>query len=150
MASMSPSTLGPIANDVQYLEQKRLFKELFYRKGFQYDNMFDWTVLNLQNERGRSGVSSERPVSVPRGEEQRDSAAQGAIVPATSATRQAGMDGAGTGASGDGEMDATNAVAPSSRVSCCLIDDVVPVAHLLSSLWESFAEGSVLSVCGRY
>ena len=26
---------------------QRLFKELFYRKGFQYDNMFDWTVLNL-------------------------------------------------------------------------------------------------------
>lgn len=32
--------------DYAYL--KRLFKELFYRKGFQYDNMFDWTVLNLQ------------------------------------------------------------------------------------------------------
>ena len=35
--------------DYAYL--KRLFKELFYRKGFQYDNMFDWTVLNLQQER---------------------------------------------------------------------------------------------------
>jgi len=37
--------------DYAYL--KRLFKELFYRKGFQYDNMFDWTVLNLQQERSR-------------------------------------------------------------------------------------------------
>jgi len=37
--------------DYAYL--KRLFKELFYRKGFQYDNMFDWTVLNLQQEKAR-------------------------------------------------------------------------------------------------
>ncbi len=36
-----------------YLYLKRLFKELFYRKGFQYDNMFDWTVLNLQQERAK-------------------------------------------------------------------------------------------------
>lgn len=50
---------------------QRLFKELFYRKGFQYDNMFDWTVLNLQNERCRTGGSGAsgadpRPVSAPR------------------------------------------------------------------------------------
>ncbi|OQR92063.1 casein kinase [Achlya hypogyna] len=32
--------------DYAYL--KRLFKELFFRKGFQFDAMFDWTVLNLQ------------------------------------------------------------------------------------------------------
>lgn len=43
--------------DYAYL--KRLFKELFYRKGFQYDNMFDWTVLNLQQERSR--LPPERP-----------------------------------------------------------------------------------------
>jgi casein kinase 1/casein kinase I family protein HRR25 len=44
--------------DYAYL--KRLFKELFYRKGFQYDNMFDWTVLNLQQERAR--LPPERPM----------------------------------------------------------------------------------------
>jgi len=44
--------------DYAYL--KRLFKELFYRKGFQYDNMFDWTVLNLQQEKARLPV--ERPM----------------------------------------------------------------------------------------
>eukprot|EP00550_Attheya_septentrionalis_P011409 CAMPEP_0198306122 /NCGR_PEP_ID=MMETSP1449-20131203/58250_1 /TAXON_ID=420275 /ORGANISM="Attheya septentrionalis, Strain CCMP2084" /LENGTH=368 /DNA_ID=CAMNT_0044008667 /DNA_START=1029 /DNA_END=2135 /DNA_ORIENTATION=- len=44
--------------DYAYL--KRLFKELFYRKGFQYDNMFDWTVLNLQQERSR--LPPERPM----------------------------------------------------------------------------------------
>lgn len=45
--------------DYAYL--KRLFKELFYRKGFQYDNMFDWTVLNLQQERSR--LPPERPIA---------------------------------------------------------------------------------------
>lgn len=44
--------------DYAYL--KRLFKELFYRKGFQYDNMFDWTILNLQQEKARLPV--ERPL----------------------------------------------------------------------------------------
>jgi len=37
--------------DYSYI--KRLFKELFYRKGFQYDNLYDWTVLNMQQERAR-------------------------------------------------------------------------------------------------
>jgi len=44
--------------DYAYL--KRLFKELFYRKGYQYDNMFDWTVLNLQQEKAR--IPPERPL----------------------------------------------------------------------------------------
>jgi serine/threonine protein kinase len=44
--------------DYAYL--KRVFKELFYRKGFQYDNMFDWTVLNLQQERAK--LPPERPL----------------------------------------------------------------------------------------
>eukprot|EP00638_Chattonella_subsalsa_P005079 CAMPEP_0117752090 /NCGR_PEP_ID=MMETSP0947-20121206/11396_1 /TAXON_ID=44440 /ORGANISM="Chattonella subsalsa, Strain CCMP2191" /LENGTH=439 /DNA_ID=CAMNT_0005570661 /DNA_START=354 /DNA_END=1676 /DNA_ORIENTATION=+ len=52
--------------DYAYL--KRLFKELFYRKGYQYDNMFDWTVLNLQNERGRV---AERPLRVENKVEER-------------------------------------------------------------------------------
>ena len=47
--------------DYAYL--KRLFKELFYRKGFQYDNMFDWTVLNLQQEKAR--LPPEQPVLPP-------------------------------------------------------------------------------------
>ena len=32
--------------DYAYL--KRLFKELFFRKGFQFDAMFDWTLLNVR------------------------------------------------------------------------------------------------------
>mmetsp|Transcript_28899 Transcript_28899/g.60854 ORF Transcript_28899/g.60854 Transcript_28899/m.60854 type:complete len:480 (-) Transcript_28899:176-1615(-) len=64
--------------DYAYL--KRLFKELFYRKGFQYDNMFDWTVLNLQQERAK--VAPERPIlsaqqqaERPSGEADRDNTA---------------------------------------------------------------------------
>jgi hypothetical protein len=52
--------------DYAYL--KRLFKELFYRKGFQYDNMFDWTLLNLQQERSRP--APERPLQLPDGDAQ--------------------------------------------------------------------------------
>jgi len=68
--------------DYAYL--KRLFKELFYRKGFQYDNMFDWTVLNLQQERSR--LPPERPPAAPaqpgadapqRAAENQDQAARG-------------------------------------------------------------------------
>lgn len=47
--------------------------------------MFDWTVLNLQNERGRTGAGgSERPVSVPRGEEP--------VTAPVTAGRSAGID----------------------------------------------------------
>jgi serine/threonine protein kinase len=62
--------------DYAYL--KRLFKELFYRKGFQYDNMFDWTVLNLQQERSR--VPPERPIA-PAGVENRDTPSGAAQQP---------------------------------------------------------------------
>ncbi|KAH8050572.1 protein kinase [Aureococcus anophagefferens] len=48
--------------DYAYL--KRLFKELFYRKGFQYDNMYDWTVQNMQQERSR--LRPERGPSAAR------------------------------------------------------------------------------------
>jgi len=41
--------------DYDYL--KRLFRELFFRKGFSYDNMFDWELLAMQNQRG--GRSAE-------------------------------------------------------------------------------------------
>ena len=59
--------------DYAYL--KRLFKELFYRKGFQYDNMFDWTVLNLQQERAK--LPPERPLLGGGKGGDADAAAQG-------------------------------------------------------------------------
>jgi serine/threonine protein kinase len=49
--------------DYAYL--KCLFKELFCREGFQYDNMFDWTVLDLHQERSR--LLAERPLDMNGG-----------------------------------------------------------------------------------
>lgn len=54
--------------DYAYL--KRLFKELFDRKGFRYDNMFDWTLLRLQQRRARAneaetGKSSNNQKATP-------------------------------------------------------------------------------------
>ena len=39
--------------DYSYL--KRLFSDLFQRKGYEEDHMYDWTVLNAQHERTRHG-----------------------------------------------------------------------------------------------
>lgn len=66
--------------DYAYL--KRLFKELFYRKGFQYDNMFDWTVLNLQQEKAR--LPPERPIL---SSQQQDAGVPGAGPSASGAPR---------------------------------------------------------------
>lgn len=80
---------------------QRLFKELFYRKGFQYDNMFDWTVLNLQNERGRAGGGAERPASAPRADDPREAVAYGGAAAGATVPRAAG-EGVTAGATGEG------------------------------------------------
>ena len=83
--------------DYAYL--KRLFKELFYRKGFQYDNMFDWTVLNLQQERARA--PPERPLLsnppggdpnqvAPESQDQLKPAAMGVVDPEKERSRSGG------------------------------------------------------------
>ena len=49
--------------DYDYL--KRLFRELFFRKGFNYDNMFDWEILALNsgNTSSNGGNGLELPVN---------------------------------------------------------------------------------------
>ena len=38
---------------------KRLFRELFFRKGFSYDNIFDWEELSMAQKReGASGPNT--------------------------------------------------------------------------------------------
>lgn len=87
--------------DYAYL--KRLFKELFYRKGFQYDNMFDWTVLNLQQEKAR--LPPERPIGGGSGEQQQQ---QDPNVAAGSVSRSRDQYGGGVAhAQGRGEDDGT-------------------------------------------
>ncbi|KAI4330694.1 hypothetical protein MLD38_028954 [Melastoma candidum] len=49
-----------------YVYLKRLFRDLFVREGFQYDNVFDWTVLKYQqsesgNPPSRAPVTGARP-----------------------------------------------------------------------------------------
>ena len=41
--------------DYDYL--KRLFRELFFRKGFSYDNMFDWEMLSLRSRSTRDAAA---------------------------------------------------------------------------------------------
>lgn len=43
--------------DYDYL--KRLFRELFFRKGFTYDNVFDWDLIGASQAAG-GGVSPTR------------------------------------------------------------------------------------------
>ena len=43
--------------DYDYL--KRLFRELFFRKGFSYDNMTDWEVLALPQEQRPDAVTMD-------------------------------------------------------------------------------------------
>lgn len=72
--------------------------------------MFDWTVLNLQNERGRAGGGgggADRPVSVPRAEDPRDGtggAGGGGVAPVVGGTvaRATAADAEGLGAGGEG------------------------------------------------
>ena len=45
--------------DYAYL--KRLLKDLFYRKGFQNDHMFDWNVIQLQQSRHNRPSPSPQP-----------------------------------------------------------------------------------------
>lgn len=76
--------------------------------------MFDWTVLNLQNERGRAGGgSADRPVSVPRAEDPRDGTGGaeggrvgpvpgGTVLVGGSVARPTAADAEGLGAGGEG------------------------------------------------
>lgn len=48
--------------DYDYL--KRLFRELFFRKGFTYDNLYDWEILNAMSN-NPTPPSNPNPNSVP-------------------------------------------------------------------------------------
>jgi serine/threonine protein kinase len=86
--------------DYAYL--KRLFKELFYRKGYQYDNMFDWTVLNLQQEKAR--LPPERPLQA-NSQQQGDNEQHASDAGAGSRTREyTGMPSSVPGPRDDGEV----------------------------------------------
>ena len=45
--------------DYDYI--KRLFRELFFRKGFSYDNIFDWEELSMAQQRGGASAPGTFP-----------------------------------------------------------------------------------------
>mmetsp|Transcript_5988 Transcript_5988/g.767 ORF Transcript_5988/g.767 Transcript_5988/m.767 type:complete len:159 (+) Transcript_5988:506-982(+) len=48
---------------------RRMFKELFVREGFEYDYVFDWTLLNYSSSRlNRPRPSIQEEVKLPRRE----------------------------------------------------------------------------------
>jgi len=101
--------------DYAYL--KRLFKELFFRKGFQLDTLFDWTVLNLgqstSKDDGRDGrgQSSSRNAPNDGGATKEDDghqmsssrAARSAGAPAQSNSRGMSMSRSKNRSSGEGQ-----------------------------------------------
>jgi hypothetical protein len=52
--------------DYKYL--RSLFGRLFRRKGFEYDNVFDWTIREFEKQ---SNVNQQRPVPCPHVGEQK-------------------------------------------------------------------------------
>jgi casein kinase 1 len=71
--------------DYGYL--RRLFRDLFYREGFETDFVFDWTMLNMQKA-GLSGASAAPPAPVEKAnsEDEDESPARGqSAVPSASA-----------------------------------------------------------------
>ena len=55
--------------DYDYL--KRLFRELFFRKGFSYDNMFDWEILALHSQPRSIKSNNENALDTSRHSEKR-------------------------------------------------------------------------------
>ncbi|KAH8585067.1 casein kinase I [Cryptosporidium sp. chipmunk genotype I] len=96
--------------DYAYL--RRLFKDLFFREGYQYDFIFDWSFLQPEKDRRRTGNSVGVGVGVPVGAAVANAGATGPIptsgmgvgathgnMPATQSTNVVGAGtGTGTGA----------------------------------------------------
>jgi hypothetical protein len=89
--------------DYDYL--KRLFRELFFRKGFCYDNDYDWEILAARNAR-RSEAEGEGEAPPGAGAEAGTVAA--AATGATGATEEAGNSGGGGGGGAGGAANGAN------------------------------------------
>ncbi|KAJ1609176.1 casein kinase I [Cryptosporidium canis] len=95
--------------DYAYL--RRLFKDLFFREGYQYDFIFDWSFLQPEKDRRRTGNSVGVSVGVPIGAAVANAGATGPLPANTNGmgigvaqgnvqtTQPTNMTGAGTGVS---------------------------------------------------
>ncbi|XP_066312407.1 casein kinase 1-like protein 2 isoform X1 [Miscanthus floridulus] len=88
--------------DYSYL--KRLFRDLFIREGFQFDYVFDWTILKYQ----QSQIATAPPRAVGHG------AGPSGLAPALQNDRQSGPEEART--SGWSSMDRRRAPLPITSV----------------------------------
>lgn len=47
------SRMLKFAEKPDYSHLRKVFKELFFRENYQYDNIYDWTILNFARDRGQ-------------------------------------------------------------------------------------------------
>lgn len=81
--------------DYDYL--KRLFRELFFRKGFSYDNIFDWEVLSMQQ-----GAEAEQFQEGAGGDAKMPEDMAGKAGPPTASTTRRNDTAGDSGAGGHG------------------------------------------------
>mmetsp|Transcript_21463 Transcript_21463/g.36332 ORF Transcript_21463/g.36332 Transcript_21463/m.36332 type:complete len:428 (-) Transcript_21463:192-1475(-) len=88
--------------DYDYL--KRLFRELFFRKGFSYDNMYDWEMLQTMGSRGSTiGAGGAGPTAT--GAE--FNTGTGLLSTELKPNSTAGLGGLGGGGGGGGNLGST-------------------------------------------
>ncbi|KAJ4821000.1 casein kinase I [Rhynchospora pubera] len=89
----------------EYSYLKKLFRELFIREGFQFDYVFDWTILKYQQTQMSSGPPRHHLGAPAAG--QTSSASPGIVN-----NRQAGMEDSRKGPWAEAEPNRYNQVAP--------------------------------------
>jgi hypothetical protein len=57
--------------ELNYERLRRLFRGLFYRKLFQYDNVFDWTILRFLEEQEAEHETLESEQNTPGTEQEK-------------------------------------------------------------------------------
>lgn len=48
------------AEKPDYSHVKKIFKELFFKENYQYDNIYDWTILNFARDRDVRRITTEK------------------------------------------------------------------------------------------
>ena len=59
------------AEKPDYMHLKKQLKELFFRENYQYDNIYDWTILNFARDRDNMKINAEKNSTTRNVEESR-------------------------------------------------------------------------------
>lgn len=54
------------AEKPDYAHLRKVFKELFFKEGYQYDNIYDWTILNFARDKGQRRSPNKREAEANR------------------------------------------------------------------------------------